>query len=125
MDDACRVNVFQAAKHLINEELHVIICQPLCADDVVQISSHKMRNKVDLREIFQGRPVVKRIEETNYVLMVHVLQQTQLSESSLSMRSCLKGSIKFLDGHLHVREFVSRRAAKTIIELCHRERGFL
>lgn len=112
MDNASRVYIFKSAKHLINKELHVIICQPLCANNIVQVGAHEMGDQVDLLETLQGSSVIERIEEPNYVFMVHVLQQTQLTECPFGMGGSLKGTIKFLDGNLCVRDCVHGGAVK-------------
>lgn len=46
MDYSSRVNVLQTSKYLVNKELNVLIWQPLCTYNVIQISSHQVCNKV-------------------------------------------------------------------------------
>lgn len=106
------MDVLEPSKHLVHKELHVIVGQSLRADDVVQVGAHQVGDQVDLLEGLQGVPVVERVEQSDDVLMVHVLQQPQFAESSLGMGGSLKRTIKFLDGYLCVGYSVYCRTAK-------------
>lgn len=104
MDDARRVDVLQAAQHLIDEELHVVVGQSLCANDVVQVGAHQMGHQVDLLKSFERFAVVESVQQADDVLVVHVLQQPQFAERSLGMGGRLEGPVQLLDGHLGVRD---------------------
>lgn len=116
VDDTSRVNVLQTAKHLVNKELNVIVGQSLRANDVVQIGAHQMGHQVDVGEGLQGVTMVESVEKSDDVLMVHVLEQTELAERSLCMSRRLEGTVKFLDRNLGIVGRVDGGAERIIIE---------
>lgn len=44
--DACTVDVFEASQHLVHEELHMIVCQLLSLDNVVEVGSHQRSDQI-------------------------------------------------------------------------------
>lgn len=40
MDNACTVDVLQPPKDLVDQKLHMIIGQPLCSNNIVEIGAH-------------------------------------------------------------------------------------
>jgi hypothetical protein len=112
VDDAGRVNVFEASKHLVDEELNVVVGETLGADDVVKVSAHQMGDQVDLLERLQCVTLMKDIEQSDDVLVIHVFQQAQLTKRPLGMGRGLKRAIQLLYRHFRVRGRVKCRAAK-------------
>ena len=75
-----------------------------------------MGNEVDLLKRLHGVAMVKSIQETDDILMVHVLEQAQFTKCSLGMSGSLKGTVKFLDCHFCVCSRIYCRAENLIIE---------
>lgn len=116
VDDAGGVDVLEAAQHLVDQELHVIVGKALRSNDVVQVGSHEMSHEVDLLERFQGVAMVEGVEQSDDVLVVHVLQQPKLAKRPLGMRRGLKGTIQLLNGHFRVCNCIYSGAERLIIE---------
>jgi hypothetical protein len=70
-----------------------------------------MCDQVDLLERLECFAMIKHIEKAYDILMIHVLQQSQLAESSFSMGGCLKWSIELFNCHFSVVFCVDCRAA--------------
>lgn len=60
--------------------------------------------------------MIERVEKSDYILVVHVLQESELAKRALGMGSCLKRTIKLLDGDLCVRDRVYGRATNNRIK---------
>jgi len=103
MDDPSAVDVLQTAQDLVDQKLDMIIRQFLRAYYVVQIGVHQVGHHVHLLELIQrigGLSWMKDIQQTNNVLVIHVLQQPQFPIGALRMDRRLEGPGKLLDGHL-------------------------
>lgn len=109
MNDTSRMNILQAAKHLIDQKLYVVICQTLSSDDIVQVSAHQVSNEIDLLEQLQGVTMIKRIQKPDYVLVIHVLEQSQFTKSTLGMSCRLKRAIQLFNGHFCTSKIVDCR----------------
>jgi len=103
MDDPGAVDVLQTAQDLVDQKLNVVVGQLLGAYDVVQIGVHQVGHHVDLLKLFQrigGLSGMKDVQQTDDVLVVHVLQQSQLPIRPLGVDGRLEGPGQLLDGHL-------------------------
>lgn len=116
MNDTSWVNVLKTAQHLIDQKLYVIVCQTLRSNYVVQISTHQMRNEINLLERLQCIPVIKSIQQPDDVLMIHVLQQPKLAKCPLSVSRRLKWTIKLLDCNFGASLIVNGRAEKFVMK---------
>lgn len=111
MDNSGTMNVLEAAQNLIDQKLHMVVGQPLRANNIVQVGAHQVRTHVHLFERLQPIAVrMEHVEQSDHVLVVHVLEQTQLAVRSFGVRGRLEGARQLFYGHLNVVHRVECRA---------------
>ena len=92
--------------------------QFLRLDDRVQIGAHQMRDQVNIVEILERTGRREHVVQADHVLVVHVLQQTQLSVGAFRVNGTLKRPGQLFDCDLNIAFGIDRRAV-----LDQRERG--
>lgn len=88
MQQISRMHVFQALEHLVYDILFVDVFKNVCPNDCMQVSIHEVKNQVNISVILSSNHVL----EPNYVFMAcQLLQENDLTESTLSVCCILKG----------------------------------
>ena len=98
MGDVCGVHVLQGFQELVEDVLHVLICQVLSRlYDSVQIHLHDVCDQVKIPEIGRGRVIV-HIQEFEDVFVIKVSQNAYFPQDSLGIHDVFD-SVQFLHGH--------------------------
>ena len=100
MKDVRAVHVLQAAKHLVNEVLTVVVRQVLrAAYDLVQVCVHELVHEVDVvEEVPARRP--QDVSHRDDVLVLEIPQQRDFAQCSSRVCDVLERVGYFFDGHL-------------------------
>lgn len=90
------MHVLETLEDLIDDILLVDVFQNVCSNYRVQISVHEVKDQVNVSVVFSAYHIL----EPNYVFVAsQLLQEDDLTESSLSV-CCILESIKvLLEGH--------------------------
>ena len=92
MQKISRVHVLETLQALVNDVLLVDIFQDVRSNDGMQVSVHKVEDKIDVAIIFGTNRV---LQANNVLVTVQFLQKDNLSEGPLGIRGILE-SVKIL-----------------------------
>mmetsp|Transcript_28317 Transcript_28317/g.83162 ORF Transcript_28317/g.83162 Transcript_28317/m.83162 type:complete len:375 (-) Transcript_28317:10-1134(-) len=114
VEHVCRVDVFEAAKDLVEEVLAVVVGERLRRrDDLVQVCVHELRDNVHiLKHVQRARP--EDVLDLDHVLVSEVAQDLDLPQGALRVCQVVEGLGDLLDGHFLARPIVKRRAHDAI-----------
>ena len=90
------MHVLQALKHLINDVLLVDVLEDIGADNCVKIRVHKVEDQIDVPIVLGTNDIL----QADYILMPRqLLQEDNLSKSTLGISCVLEGIEVFLERH--------------------------
>lgn len=114
MQQVGRVHVLQALQHLVDDILLVDVFENVGSDDGVQIGIHEVEHQVNVSVIFRPNDIL----QTDDVLVTRqLLEENDLSESSLCIGGILKGVKVLLEGYDLFGALVDRFPDNTISSL--------
>jgi hypothetical protein len=113
-----RVDVFETSEDLVDEEHHVIVTQTLRLYDAVQVRTHQVVHQIYVLEVIQSSGRREHIQQSDhlnngytvrqttptprketYILVVHVLQESEFAIRPLGVNGRLERTVQLLDGH--------------------------
>lgn len=97
--DAGRVQMLDAAQHLIEQVTHPLVIQ-VHLNHLTQIRVHQLHHQVDILELFQRYLRRERIQQTDYVFVVDEFHEFELAVGPLRVRHILEGATELLYGHI-------------------------
>lgn len=113
VNDTSAVNIFKTPKDLVHQKLNMIIRQLLCANNVVEVGAHQMCHKVHLLEGLQRIIArMKNIQQANNVLVIHVLQHSQLTICAFGVHRRVEWTRQLLYGNFNVVYRINCRTGK-------------
>lgn len=90
MDDFCAMKEFYSFDDLVDDEPVMDVFEDFLTYGIMQISLHKLKNKIKILIIFS----LDNIMKLNYIRMVKLMQEYNLPKSTLSISGMLE-SIKY------------------------------
>lgn len=100
VEDVGRMDVFEAAKELVEEVADVLQSQGLRGvDDLVEVRLHQVQHHVDGAEVAVGPPRPQDVFDGDDVVVLEVLQDLQLAQSALRVGHHVERVRDLLDGH--------------------------
>ncbi len=96
MQQIRRVHVLEALEYLINDVLLVDVLEDIGADNCVKIRVHKVEDQIDVPIVLGANDI---LQADDILMTGQLLQEDNLSKSTLGIRCVLEGIEVLLERH--------------------------